>query len=75
MYTWTNSNDAVLVVVLETGRRRTLRTSEIVDLIEMSDTSTEVIYRSGARIAVPLPFDALYAEWMGKAEEAEWAPR
>lgn len=74
-YMWSNQSDAVLTVVLENGRRRTLRVSQIEDLVEIDDARTEVIYRSGARIAVPLPFDTLYAEWMGKAEEAEWAPR
>lgn len=75
MFTWSNTTDAVLVVRLENGRRRTLRVSQIEDLVEVDDERTEVIYRSGARITVPLPFDTMYAEWTGKAEEAEWAPR
>lgn len=75
MYTWTSTSDTVLIVVLETGRRRTLRASQIEDLVEVDDAHTEVIYRSGARIVVPLSFDALYGEWVGRAEEADWTPR
>ena len=38
--------------------------------MELDDKQTEVIYRSGARIKVALPFDELYNLWVGEEWEA-----
>lgn len=69
-WTYTRSSDRVLTVRMANGRRRTLRISEIVDLVEKSDAETEVVYRSGQRITVPMAFDALFEAWVGEEWEA-----
>lgn len=72
---WMIATPSMLIVRQVNGRRRTLQVLQIEDLAELDDTTTEVIYRNGARIVVRVPFDALYPEWRSRVEAMEWEPR
>ncbi len=64
--------DKVLTVTTKSGYRRTLQIAQIVDLVEVENGQTEVIYRAGQHIIVPMPFDELLACWTGANDITEW---
>lgn len=72
-WTYPRQTDKVLTVRLTDGRRRTLRASEILDLVELDSQRTEVIYRSGQRITVPVAFETMYNLWTDNSDEWQGA--
>ena len=72
MYHYTTNNDRVLVLTARGGKRRTIRTSQIVDLIEEDAENTIVEYVGGKRIYIAAPFDELHQLWIGGTETESW---